>query len=310
MKVSVVVVTYNHAPYIDTALRSVCDQEVDFDVEILVSEDASTDGTREIVQAWQERHSDRIRLILSSTNVRTNQVVARAMMAARGEYVALLDGDDYWTSPQKLQRQVQILEADPGLGLCFTNAEIVGDGEGASGKLWTSPALKSRLTIDDLWQGNPFATCGSLFRRACVPVIPQWYDDFFPITDWPLYVLFAEHGNIAYLPEAMGAYRLHSGGLYSAQSQQAKLASMDSLYRRLNQCLGGRYNAAIHAGHRRYFLDWAAEHLRRGDSMLAHAALDYAKRYSPAKGAAEWIETTLLATKLMMARTGEAGLRR
>lgn len=302
MKVSVVVVTYNHADYIEQALRSVYEQDVSFDFEVIISEDASTDGTREIVQAWRDRYPDRTRLILSEQNVRSNRVVARGFAAAQGDYVALLDGDDYWTSPLKLQRQVECLDADATLSLCFHNAEVVGGGEAPFGNLWTSPTLKPRLSLPDLWHGNPFATCGSMFRRSCVPVIPDWYDTFFPVTDWPLYILFAEHGDIAFLPEVMGAYRLHSGGLYSAQSQRAKLASMDSLYRRLNQSLPNRYDAPIHAGHRRHFMDWAKEHLKRGDASLARASLDYARGYSAPKGAGERIEAALLSARLMFAR--------
>lgn len=302
MKASVVIVTYNHADYIEQALRSVYEQDAPFDFEVIISEDASTDGTREIVQAWHDRYPEKTRLILSEQNVRSNRVIARGFAAARGDYVALLDGDDYWTSPLKLQRQVACLDADPTLSLCFHNAEVVGGGEAPFGNLWTSPQLKKRLALADLWHGNPFATCGSLFRRACVPAIPDWYDGFFPVTDWPLYILFAEHGDIAFLPEAMGAYRLHSGGLYSAQSQRAKLAAMDSLYRRLNQCLSGRHDAPIHAGHRRYFIDWARTHLKQGDIDLARTSLNYATGYGPPGSASERLETAMLSARLMFAR--------
>lgn len=300
MKASVVVVTYNHAPYIDQALRSVIEQETDFDFEIIVSEDASTDGTTGIVRAWQERHPDRIRLILSEQNVRSNQVVARGFHAARGDYVALLDGDDFWTSRTKLARQVAVLDADPALALCFTNAEVV-DMEGKpAGRNWTPAHIGQRLSLRNLWQGNPFATCGSLFRRSSVPKIPDWYDDFFPVTDWPLYILFAEHGDIAYIPEAMGAYRLHPGGLYSAQGDAAKLAAMDTLFRRLNQCLDGRYDAELHAGHHRYFLDWAHAHLAKGEAGLAKASLDYARGYGAGWASGEGMEVAMLRARLWL----------
>ena len=100
MKVSVLVMTYNHERFVAQALDSALMQEVAFDWEILVSEDCSTDRTREIVVEYARRHSDRIRLLLSERNVRSNYVVRRGIEAARGTYVALLDGDDFWTSPQ------------------------------------------------------------------------------------------------------------------------------------------------------------------------------------------------------------------
>ncbi len=110
-KVSVVVCTYNHAPFIDQALASVLGQDTSFRFEVIVSEDCSNDATRDIVLRWRDEHPDRIRLLLSERNLRSNEVVARGFRAATGEYVVLLDGDDYWTSPQKLQRQADFLDA-------------------------------------------------------------------------------------------------------------------------------------------------------------------------------------------------------
>lgn len=300
MKASVLVVTYNHARYIDQALDSVICQDTGFDFEIIISEDASTDGTTDLVRNWQARYPDRVRLILSERNVRSNQVVARGFHAARGEYVALLDGDDYWTSPHKLARQVAMLDADPSLALCFTNAEVV-DMEGRmAGRLWTPPYIKPRLSLAGLWQGNPFPTCGSLFRRACVPAIPQWYDSFFPVTDWPLYILFAEQGDVGYIPEPMGAYRLHPGGLYSAQGDAAKLGAMDGLFRKLGHALDGRHDAELRAGHHRYFLDWARAHLEKGEVALAKASIGFARGYGAGWTSGDGMEVAKLRARLWL----------
>jgi glycosyltransferase involved in cell wall biosynthesis len=278
VKVSVVVVTYNHSAYIEQALRSVFEQQTDFPTEVIISEDASTDGTREIVQAWRDRYPDRTRLILSERNVRSNEVVRRGFHAAGGEYVALLDGDDYWSSPHKLARQAAVLDADPGLSICFHNARVDGAPTAFDG-LWTNPAQRRRIGLADLWDGNPFATCGSLFRRAAVPDIPAWYQGFFPITDWPLYVLFAEHGDIAFLPDAWGVYRLHAGGLYSSQTELAKLASMDTLYRRMNDALQKRHDGPLRRGHFNYFTGMAEAHLQAGRTEEARTAIALARGY-------------------------------
>ena len=98
-----IIPTYNHERFIAQALESVIAQRTDFDFEIIVSEDCSTDSTRQIILDWKARYPDRIRLILSDRNVHSNEVVARAFRAARGTYVALLDGDDFWTYSKKLQ---------------------------------------------------------------------------------------------------------------------------------------------------------------------------------------------------------------
>lgn len=279
MKVSVVVVTCNHEAYIETALRSVLGQRTSFDFEVIVSEDASTDRTRTIVEDWQARHPDRVHVIVSERSIATNEVVARGFRAARGEYVALLDGDDYWTSDHKLQTQADHLDAHPELSLCFHNAEVVDDDGTCIRPRYTPEPRSARSTLEELWGGNPFATCTSMFRRAAVATIPDGYADFFPITDWPLYVLFAEQGDVGYIPVVMGAYRVHAAGLYSRRSVQGKLDSVDAFYRRVNEWLGFRHDRAIRVAHRRYFYDWAREHAARGERDLARASLRLGRGY-------------------------------
>src|SRR4051794_11914207 len=111
--VTALIVTYNHRNYIAQAIESALAQQCDFAVEVLISEDASTDGTREIVQSFAEKWPDQVRTIFSETNVRSNEVVARGLKASRGRYVALLDGDDFWPYPTKLAAQVSFMEDHP-----------------------------------------------------------------------------------------------------------------------------------------------------------------------------------------------------
>jgi glycosyltransferase involved in cell wall biosynthesis len=296
MKVSVVVVTFNHEAFIETALRSVLGQRTRFDFEVIVSEDASTDRTRSIVQSWQARHPDRVRVIVSERNIATNEVVARGFRAARGEYVALLDGDDYWTAEDKLQTQADYLDAHPELSLCFHNAEVVDDNGACIRPRYTLEPRDARSTLEELWGGNPFATCTSMFRRAAAATIPDGYADFFPITDWPLYVLFAEKGDVGYIPAVMGAYRIHAAGLYSRRSVYARLESVDVFYRRANEWLGFRHDRAVRLAHRRYFYDWAREHAARGDRKLARESLRLGRGYG-----APWTPSNALDTAKLYA---------
>src|SRR5438552_12195437 len=119
MKVSVSVITYNQEEFIAQAIDSILQQEVDFDYEVVIGEDASTDGTREIVLDFEKRYPDRIRVLLrdhagaesdraAGLGGKTNFV--QGLKACRGEYIALLDGDDYWTDPGKLQRKGDLLD--------------------------------------------------------------------------------------------------------------------------------------------------------------------------------------------------------
>jgi hypothetical protein len=108
-------------------------------------------------------------------------------------------------------------------------------------------------TLEDLWLGNFIATCSTMFRRGLIKEMPDWYDGFFPITDWPLHLLNAEHGRIGYINEVMGVYRHHRGGYYSPLSQRQKLMKR-LVYRRMNECI-----SAVNGRLRRRFqssLEW------------------------------------------------------
>ncbi|GAB4374198.1 MAG: glycosyltransferase [Elainellaceae cyanobacterium] len=264
MKVSVLVMTYNHINFIAQALDSVLMQQVDFDYEILISEDCSTDGTRAVVTDYQRRFPEKIRLLLSEQNIRSNQVVVRGIRAAKGDYIALLDGDDYWISPEKLQKQVEYLERHPECSMCFHNAKVVYEDASRDSWNWTPAHQKEISTLDDLWMGNFIATCSTMLRREPLEDIPDWYDAFFPITDWPLYILSAEHGKIGYINEVMGVYKYHSGGLYSPFSEAQKLEQTLAFYQTINANLNFKYDKIIKTAISKYFFEWAEEYEKRG----------------------------------------------
>ena len=168
--------------------------------------------------------------------MRTNEVVARGFRAARGRYVALLDGDDYWTSDDKLRAQVAFLDARPDVTVCFHNVQVVDEHSQSSGRLWNAPGQPEVSGLHELLRGNFIATSSVVYRRTAVAEVPAWYDDFFPVTDWPLHILYAREGRIGYLDRTLGAYRLHSGGLFSTLGEREKLEANADFYRRLRAC--------------------------------------------------------------------------
>jgi glycosyltransferase involved in cell wall biosynthesis len=263
IKLSVLIMTYNHAKFIAKAIDSALMQETSFNYEIIISEDCSTDGTREIVKEYKRKFPDRIRVLLSEKNLHSNAVVARGIHDARGEYIALLDGDDYWLSPDKLQKQADFLDHHMDCSMCFHNAKAFNEENKEDEWNWTSPDQKEFSTLEDLWRGNFIATCSTMFRNNLFEKIPQWYDSFFPITDWPLYILIAEHGKIGYVNEVLGAYRLHAGGLYSPYSVKQKLKKTLDFYRRINQYLNYKYNKVIKTAISIYFYEWTEEYYKR-----------------------------------------------
>jgi len=240
MEVSVLIFAYNHERYIAHALDSVLMQEADFDYEIVVLEDCSTDATREIVIAYQKRHPDKIRLRLAEQNECSNKPFAEEFQAATAPYIAMLDGDDYWTSPKKLQKQVEFLKAHPECAICFHNAIMVYE-DGRVPRRHNGLSQKSFSVLEDLWRGCFIAGAAPMFRKNVLDRIPEWYYAM-PVGDWPLYMLYAQHGQIGYIDELLAVYRIHSGGVWSKQNNIQKLESVIAICESMNANLGFRYN--------------------------------------------------------------------
>ncbi|HND88872.1 MAG TPA: glycosyltransferase, partial [Saprospiraceae bacterium] len=126
--VSVCMITYKQEAYIGKAIESVLMQQTDFPIELVIGEDASPDGTLRICQHYQALHPDKIRLMTGEKNMGFSWNFARTLWATRGEYIALLEGDDYWTDPLKLQKQVDFLRKSPDFNLHFHNAHLLKQG--------------------------------------------------------------------------------------------------------------------------------------------------------------------------------------
>ena len=264
MKVSVLVKTYDHESCIERALESVLSQQTDFTWELVVAEDCSADRTRGIVQAVADRHGERVRLLLRERNLGPVGNFVDALAHCRGEYVALLDGDDYWTSPRKLQRQVDLLDARPGLSACTHDAMIVDAAGNPTGRRYCSARLPRTLTLGRVLEGNPVPVCGLVFRRALLVPLPDWFEAL-PFTDWALHVLLLDHGPIAYEPRRDAAYRQHAGGMWSALSEERRLALRMESYRAFEQHLGGRGRRIIRRRMARLYLELALAHARAGE---------------------------------------------
>lgn len=259
IKLSVCIQTYNHGPYIAQALDSTLMQETDFEYEIIVGEDESQDSTREICVEYATQYPDRIRLFLRS---RTNVIFIdgkptgrfnfmQNLQVARGQYVALLDGDDYWTSPHKLQRQVDLLDAHPDYALCF-HAVARQDNEGHAPSLpFQKP--RNRYTIDDLLQGNFIASCSVVYRNRLFEDLPDWYREA-PMADWPLHVLNALHGDIGYIDQVMAVHRIHSGSIWSTTGSAARRQRVVAMLEILRRELPPTYTEKLNQGIARWQL--------------------------------------------------------
>lgn len=245
-KVSVFTTTYNHEPFIAQAIESVLMQVVDFEVEYLIGEDCSTDRTRQIVMDYQARAPDRIRLLLREKNLGGRRNFADTFRACRGEYVAILEGDDFWTSAHKLQRQVDFMEAHADCAICF---HAIARQQGTELLMPEEAARRSRKTfyaLEDLLEGNFVPTCSTLCRNGLFDDFPQWFYAT-PTGDWPFHVLNAHHGKIGYIDEVMAVHRTHPGSVWSHKSVAERRKGIIRTLEIFRQNLDPRYEHQLEA---------------------------------------------------------------
>jgi glycosyltransferase involved in cell wall biosynthesis len=272
MKVSVLVLTYNHEKYIEQALDSVLMQETNFEYEIIIAEDCSADRTRSIVVDFQRRNPGKIRLVLPAKNLGCygNRVFAKAFELAQGKYVALLDGDDYWISPTKLQKQADFLDVHPECTLCFHNAMRIYEDSSRAPFPQNFASQKQISALEDIWEQNFIAYCTPMFRKDVLDTFPEWYYDLL-CADWSLYILCAQYGKIGYIDEILGAYRVHSDGLWSRLDAVQKLEGLIAFYETMNANLDFRFNDIVQP----------LVSVRRKELMITHSLVETAQRTLP-----------------------------
>ncbi len=271
-RVSVLITSYQHERYIARALDGVLEQSGDFPVEILVGDDASSDGTRAVIAEYCRAHGDRIQTVLPDRNLGLGgkAIFSELVDAAGGDYLAMLDGDDFWTSPDKLRRQVAHLDEHPECSMCFHDVlRRYEDGSRPDAR-FTGPDHPRRVGVRELLDGFQLGSCSPVFRRETIAPLPAWYFDV-PWGDGPLYLLAAEQGEIHYLPEVMGVYRIHEHGMYRG------LSRLEALELRARHYEGVRVSLPFESHRRRRLAEsWVKlglEHERLGDRPSARDCL-------------------------------------
>ncbi len=243
--VSVCIATYNHERFLAQALDSVLMQQGDFTLEILLGEDGSSDNTPAIVRDYAARHPATIRAFFHKPEDKLfingrqtgRKNFLNNLQQARGDFVALLDGDDYWLDPHKLQKQLAMLQANPQLVACCHAAIHVDDDnvvqDGYMGHHDVRGGFRD-FTLCDVLRKNPVPTLSVLFRNPCLPQYPALFLQT-DMADWPLHMLNALRGDIRYVDEKMAAYRLHGGGVWAGfrASMEKTLLSEIAVWRLL-----------------------------------------------------------------------------
>jgi len=223
MKVSVLVITYNHDRFIAQALDSILSQQVTFDLEVIVGEDCSTDNTRSIVEDYSRRYPNTVVAILNPHNVGMKDNGFNVMSKATGKYVAFLEGDDYWVSDHKLQQQVDLLESDSRLAGCFTDSLVVDHTNSVIKHTYYEQKPKAITTTQDIVPFGISPANTILVKSEVLEDFPQWFKDSPRHSGIDLLVTL--HGGFAFIDEVMGAYRVHDGGVWSSASVYDRLLS-------------------------------------------------------------------------------------
>jgi glycosyltransferase involved in cell wall biosynthesis len=214
---SMCLITYNHARFIEGAIQSVLSQKVDVPWEFIISDDGSTDGTAEIVRKYAEQYPALIRPIFHQKNLGPATHFLEMIGTAKGTLMAYLEGDDAFADDEKLQTQIDYLRRNPNFIGCFHDLVVI-DEQGAvvaeSFLASSGSTFKSSIEQRDLLNAGGLAHMNTwVYRRHLLEDLPKWVADF-PL-DKSLGFYLAEHGNWGYIDKRMTIYRLHSGGMYS-----------------------------------------------------------------------------------------------
>jgi glycosyltransferase involved in cell wall biosynthesis len=227
--VSVFMVTYNHEKFVAQAIESVVTQRVNFDFKLVIGEDCSPDGTRAICEQYAMQYPDRITLLPSDRNHGPQGNTIRVLYACTGKYIAFCEGDDYWIDADKLQKQVDFLEANQDFSICFSDVVVVDEmGDCREDKY---PRKGTDIyTIEDiiLSPRNIIPTPSLICRNVLPNPLPVFFVKAMLSGDIIIQLLTSDKGLIKYVPEKTAAYRNHQGGI--TKIEKYKLASDEDLF--------------------------------------------------------------------------------
>lgn len=227
--VSVLMTTYNHEKYLRRAVDSVLAQQTDFDYELVLGEDCSTDSTPGICHEYEALYPQRVRVVTGPENVGWRANYRRTFDACRGKYVAFCDGDDWWSRTDKLQRQVDLLESHPKAGMCYTGFSNYYEKDGRT----VPDTGEQYLDFDRLLLRMSVCNCTAVARRDLVEVYynevqpqnhPEWLTD-----DAPMWLWFAAKSRLCALPDDMAVHRRLSDSVSHSTDYRHRMAFCDSL---------------------------------------------------------------------------------
>lgn len=247
-KATVMIITYNHARYIAQAIESVLAQKTDFGFAIHVIDDCSTDGAQDIIRDYAARYPGVVKPFINKKNIGskvTQRNFHRGMKTLDGDYIAILEGDDYWATTDRLQKHVDFLEANRDFVGCACNTLKVHEDGSQEPQLFLPAQPRETHDIHDLIMISSFFHASSLtFRNVFRGRVPRYLRS--PLScDIFITIAHAQFGKIRFFPEVGSVYRVHAGGLFSQMSPtKGYMWNIDSLAA-CNRWLRYRYFATF-----------------------------------------------------------------
>jgi len=257
--VSVHIVTYNQEAYVARAIEGALQQQTDFAVEIVVGEDCSQDGTRDIVWRYQREHPERMRVITSDHNVGALENSNRVLGVCRGKYIAICDGDDYWTDPCKLQKQVDFLEAHPEYGMCCHDVDVVCDGVARFCTFAEPPS--GVFSFEDAVKRHFIPTPSLVWRHELMTAIPLWLKGCVSV-DLFLELLLLDRKPGYYVHETMAVKVDNAGSVCRTPQARDETACLRRMYRKMDLVTEGRHREILRWKIAQLSLKLAGENLK------------------------------------------------
>lgn len=215
LKVSILCITYNHEKFIGEALESFISQKTNFDFEVIVHDDASADKTPEIIREFKKKCPHIIRPIFQTENQYSKGVRGITMKMllphAKSDYIALCEGDDYFTDENKLQIQADFLDKNPEYSMCFHPIKTIFEDNDGEEKIFPDIADQDKFTLNELLKGNFMGANSVMYRRQNYEAISK--KNIMP-GDWYLHLFHAKFGKIGFINKVMAIYRRHKNGIW------------------------------------------------------------------------------------------------
>lgn len=243
MKISVIVTSFNHEKYITQCLQSILSQKGDFELEVIIGDDSSVDNTRAIAQQFQQKSPEIITLLPRQPNLGITKNLKRCLNACAGDYIAICEGDDYWTDDFKLQKQMTFLETHQNYSMCFNAIMIYYEDTNIFQPFQSQLLLKKdTLFTEDLILDNSignFSCC--MYRTKVVKQLPDQLFDLFTV-DWMFNMVCGQFGPIGFIRDWMSVYRKHAYGAWASKTKVEVLTELDTLIDEYNQFFNYAYN--------------------------------------------------------------------